>query len=256
MLIAMAARRSTSPTVVIFDGDDTLWNTERLYDLARQRAREQVAQSGLDGAEWERLERRLDVENVSKFGFSSERFPTSCVQAYEALCAATGKVLDVKLADRIRAAAQSVFVSDPALVPGVLETLQTLRARGIRLVLLTKGDRDVQRRRIERSGIAEAFDAIRVVSEKLPETFREILGSLGASPERSWTVGNSVRSDILPALDAGLRAVWIDAHVWEHERFAGDFTDDRVMTAPSIVDVPALIAGRQMESRNAGQERR
>ncbi|PYR76138.1 MAG: hypothetical protein DMF87_18855, partial [Acidobacteria bacterium] len=63
--------------MVVFDGDDTLWTTEPLYDEARQRARREVAAAGVDGAEWERLERATDVKNVTVMGFSVERFPTS-----------------------------------------------------------------------------------------------------------------------------------------------------------------------------------
>ena len=61
---------------IVFDGDDTLWNTERLYDAARAKARHVVEKAGLDGARWEELERRIDVENVAHLGFSTERFPT------------------------------------------------------------------------------------------------------------------------------------------------------------------------------------
>ena len=71
--------------MVIFDGDDTLWSTEPLYDDARAAAAEIVERAGLDAGEWERLERDIDVQNVQRFGLSSERFPTSCVEAYQTL---------------------------------------------------------------------------------------------------------------------------------------------------------------------------
>src|SRR3712207_5887306 len=73
--------------VVVFDGDDTLWRTEPLYDRARQDARFVVENEGLDGARWEELQRRLDVANVARFGLSAKRFPTSCREAYLAVCA-------------------------------------------------------------------------------------------------------------------------------------------------------------------------
>src|SRR5688572_27640363 len=121
---------SASPAAVVFDGDDTLWSTEPLFDRARQDARAAVVDSGLDRAECERVERRIDVENVRLLGFSIERFPTSCVQAYEAVAHASGIPVNPEVSDRIRSAARSVFSQDPPLVAGALETLQRLRRQG------------------------------------------------------------------------------------------------------------------------------
>jgi putative hydrolase of the HAD superfamily len=246
----MMSSSADRPTVVIFDGDDTLWSTEHLYDNARSLARQEVTDAGLDGAEWEGLERRLDVENVGRLGFSVERFPTSCVQAYDALCDMRGArpVGDVR--DRIRDAARTVFASDPPLTSGARETLSLLRSRSIRLALLTKGDHAVQQTRIEKSGIADAFDFIQVVAEKTPATFRKIVFELSGVPERAWSVGNSVTSDIAPAVEAGLHAIWIDAYVWEHERFAGDITDSRVVKAQTLEDVPEIIERARSEKRD------
>jgi putative hydrolase of the HAD superfamily len=235
------------PTAVVFDGDDTLWSTEPLYDRARQEARAEVVRAGLDGNEWERLERILDVENVSILGFSIERFPTSCVQAYETLARASKVAIDPEVTERIRLAASAVFGQDPPLVDGAREALLNLHARGAKLALLTKGDHQVQKRRVARSGIREMFDLIYIVGEKQPSAFRSIVAELKVAPKDAWSVGNSVRSDILPALEAGLRAVWIDAHVWEHERFEGDFAHDRVLVVHQISGVEEAIESVLLE---------
>ena len=235
------------PAAVVFDGDDTLWSTEPLYDRAREEARAEVVRSGLDGDEWERLERRIDVENVNAFGFGVERFPTSCVQAYEAIAQASNVPANPEVAERVRAAARTVFSLDPPLAVGAREMLQSLRARGAKLALLTKGDRDLQARRVERSGIADLFDVIRIVPEKPAAAFREIVAELKVEPKDAWSVGNSVRSDILPAVESGLRAIWIDAHVWEHERFEGMFANDRVLAVPNISGVVDAINAASSE---------
>ena len=232
-----------SPAAVVFDGDDTLWSTEPLYDAARQQARAEVVHAGLDGDEWERLERRIDVDNVRQFGFSTERFPTSCVQAYQAVARSGGIPVDPDVSERVRSAAQAVFKQDPSVVAGVRQVLLDLRARGAKLALLTKGDHDLQTRRVKRSGIADLFDVIRVVSEKPAAAFRDIVAELHVDLKGAWSVGNSIRSDILPAIEAGLRAVWIDAHVWEHERFDGSFTHERVLVVSSISAVTKAIEG-------------
>ena len=235
---------SAGPAAVVFDGDDTLWSTEPLYDRARDDARAEVVRAGLDGEAWDRLERQIDVENVRLLGFSVERFPTSCVQAYESVARAKGVPVDPEVRERVRTAARTVFSADPPLMDGAEETLRSLRARGVRLALLTKGDPDVQWRRVERSGIANFFDVIQIVPEKPPAAFLDVLAALHVEPRDAWSVGNSVRSDILPAIKAGLRAVWIDAHVWEHERFVGQFSHDQAVAVANLTDVADSIESR------------
>jgi putative hydrolase of the HAD superfamily len=239
---------------VVFDGDDTLWSTEPLYDRARQEARAEVVRSGLDGDAWEHLERRLDVENVSVLGFSVERFPTSCVQAYETLARVSNVAADPQVSERIRSAASAVFSQDPPLVDGARDALLHLRARGAKLALLTKGDPNVQRRRVNRSGIADMFDVTHIVGEKRSDAFRNIVAGLRVEPKDAWSVGNSVRSDIVPAIEAGLRAVWIDAHVWEHERFEGVFTHDQVLAVSDLSAAVAAIEAVLMEDSSRVQD--
>jgi putative hydrolase of the HAD superfamily len=226
---------------VVFDGDDTLWSTEQLYDDARSRARSVVSESGLDGTTWEEWERRIDVQNVDRLGYSIDRFPSSCVEAYELLCRSTKRAVDAEIASRVREAARSVFERDPSLVSGARETLMALRESGVRLALLTKGDVQLQSRRIERSGLRELFDVIQIVPDKSPAIIREVVAALGVDVGSAWMVGNSMRSDVLPAIDAGLRVVQIPAHVWEYERTCDHIADDRVITTSRLADIPPLI---------------
>lgn len=232
-----------SPAVVgiIFDGDDTLWRTEQLYDDARSGVRLIVHGSGLEGAVWEELERSIDVENVANLGYSVKRFPQSCVQAYEELCRRTARPPNKKMIENIRKTASSVFRQDPPLVPGARETLTLLRAKGARLALLTKGDRELQSRRIERSGLREFFDVIRIVPEKSPTVICEVVAALGVHRDCAWVVGNSIRSDVIPAIKAGLRVVQIPSHVWEYERAQDHLPTDGLITASHLADIPALI---------------
>jgi putative hydrolase of the HAD superfamily len=151
---------------VVFDGDDTLWITEPLYDEARSIARSLVEADGLDGSRWEILERRIDIENVEILGYSPLRFPRSCRQAYEVYQSANGGAVDQDLAKRIEGAASAVFERSAQLMPGANETLRALKRSGARLGLLTKGDPAVQRKRIAESRLAPLFDAISIVPRK------------------------------------------------------------------------------------------
>jgi putative hydrolase of the HAD superfamily len=228
-------------TAVIFDGDDTLWETEPLYDHARRTARAIVVDAGQDGAAWEALERRLDVENVDTMGYSPGRFPASCVQAYEWICGAQGATADPDVVRRIRQAAATVFDADAPVMPDAEATLAALRDRGVRLALLTKGDPHVQARRVERSGLRPFFDVVEIVADKSPQAIGRVIAALGAHPAASWMVGNSVRSDVMPALAAGARAIWIDSHVWEHERSHDHLLDGRAATAVRLSDILDMI---------------
>lgn len=108
-----------------------------------------------------------------------------------------------------------------ALHPGALPALEALRARGARLGLLTNGASRVQRRKIDRFGLAPLFDLIQVeeefgIGKPSPRAYRAALDALGAEPSRSWMVGDDIGMDIVPALALGLRTAWYnpDATAW------------------------------------------
>ena len=231
----------TVKSAVIFDGDDTLWLTESLYDDARREARAIVENAGFDGARWEILERDFDVSNVVTMGHSPERFPTSCLQALDALSADQGGGPSSSTRRDVLAAAEGVFTADAPLRAHALQTLRELTARGLKLALLTKGDRAVQEQRIERSGLAEFFDVIEIVDAKSSADVLRVARRLGVDPADVVSVGNSVRSDVLPSLDAGAQAVWIPAHVWEYEQAHDHLVPDDVPTISDLAEVLAFV---------------
>jgi putative hydrolase of the HAD superfamily len=95
---------------------------------------------------------------------------------------------------------------------------------------------------MERSGLRDLFDIVQIVPEKSPEIIRDLVAALGVDVGSAWMVGNSIRSDVLPAIDAGLRVVWISAHVWEYEQAYDQVATQGVVTASHLADIPALIA--------------
>ncbi|MBV9225157.1 MAG: HAD hydrolase-like protein [Acidobacteriaceae bacterium] len=241
----MSSAFSCRPVVgFIFDGDDTLWKTEQLYDMARTRARQIVKGAGLDGARWEEIERSTDIKNVRTFGFSTERFPTSCVQAYEQLCREVGCDAEARVAARVQRAAHTAFLRKAPLVTRARKTLERLRASGHKLALLTKGNAELQNKRIHASGLSDLFEVIAVVPEKNVEVIREVVARLKIRPEQACMVGNSLRSDILPAIEAGLQAVWIDAHVWEYERNSPSAAPAECAALSTLADIPKVVSTR------------
>jgi putative hydrolase of the HAD superfamily len=215
-----------------------------LYDRARSHAARIVAAAGLPANLWEETERKLDVANVARFGLSRLRFPASCVEAYRQVAASSGTAVSDTIERRIRTAAEWVFRATAPTVPGARSVLTAVR-RYYRTVLLTQGEPEVQRQRITTSGLVDLFDTVEIVDTKQPSVFAATLTAMAAEPSASWMVGNSVRSDINPAVASGMNAIWVDAHVWEHERNYQLVGSDAVHVAKALAAVPRIILESQ-----------
>ena len=233
--------------VIVFDGDDTLWETEPLYDRARSAAAMLVAADGLDPARFEELQREIDIRNVERMGLSAGRFPTSSVHAYEALVNEDGAVFSERLAAQVYSTSCGVFDSPASLLPHAAEVLAALRPTH-RLVLLTKGELEVQSKRVSDSGLVDSFDAVCIVDVKSPDAYGRVLGALAVDAGRSWSVGNSWPSDIEPAVSVGMQAIWIDAPVWGHERpqFGRALTNVRICVAQGLDAIPMIVLGSRL----------
>jgi putative hydrolase of the HAD superfamily len=204
----------TGRGLIVFDADDTLWSTEPLYDAARRACRSIVEAAGIDGQAWETLERTIDVKNVARFGLTQERFPTSC---QEALLEVGGSSVRPDTLEAVRRAAQLVFTQVAPLATGVPEVLEQLAVE-FRLILLTQGDFQVQERRLRDARLSPVFSGVIVTERKQIHSFRTVLHEDGRPASAAWSVGNSLPSDINPALQIGMNAIWIAAPVWEHEQ--------------------------------------
>ena len=226
--------------VTVFDGDDTLWFVEPLYDRARDAARAVVSACGFDPVVWEELERRIDVDNVARFGVSRERFPRSCVDAYQQVAAEAGFTPDPEVVDAVGVAAKQVFEWDAPLAEEVVNVVEQVKEHGP-VVLLTKGDPEVQQMRIARAQLNEVFDLVMIVPHKASAEFTTAVERVGGDLSQAWSIGNSIPSDINPALRIGMKAVWVDAHVWEHERREMIVEAGRMFVASFLRDVPAIL---------------
>jgi putative hydrolase of the HAD superfamily len=115
------------------------------------------------------------------------------------------------------------------LLPEVTEVLDELAERH-QLYLMTKGVQEEQQHKIDVSGLAGHFSAIDIVAAKDPQTYRELVARRGLDPERTWMIGNSPKSDIIAAREAGLRAVFVpNANTWAHEHAELDPADDGIL---------------------------
>jgi putative hydrolase of the HAD superfamily len=202
--------------LIAFDGDDTLWHNERSFRHGRDRFRAILIEAGfpLDEEVIEATVNEIEVRNLPFFGYGVSSFTLSLIEAAVVL---TGGELAARHIDAIVAVAKTMITSDVELFPAVKATLAAL-SRRYPLVLITKGDLLHQRSKLTRSGLASYFRYVEVVSHKTPDVYEAILERLDVRPARFLMVGNSLKSDILPVVKIGGRAVHIPAALtWSHE---------------------------------------
>lgn len=231
--------------MVVFDGDDTLWATEALYDRARGRIRKMLCLVGIDGVRWELVERRVDLDRVATQGFAWHRFPRSCMSALAEIAPNLPRPTRWALQWAIFIVAMKVFVESPTLMPGARAILRE-GARSCDLVLITKGEPWVQHRRIRQSGLQRYFERCVVVPDKTTETFLAAATRGSTDKRLHISVGNSLASDIAPALSAGFVGVHVAGDMWEHERRAANVGITEVVR---VVDLRgALTAIRRISA--------
>ena len=208
------ARFSPGQTLLI-DADDTLWENNIYFERA-------IAAfiSFLDHREYSPAEVRqtlnaVERETILAHGYGLTSFTRSLVECFQRLSA---EPMTDEKREMIRGFANAIAKQEIELLPEVKETLSDLASRH-RLILMTKGDHAEQADKVARSGLRPHFSAVEIVSEKDPTTYRTVVERYELKPHTTWMIGNSPKSDINPALDAGLHAVFLfhkDTWVLEH----------------------------------------
>lgn len=219
-----------------FDGDDTLWHNESLFSMTQERFRALLAHA----ADPDDLDRRLlDAEraNLKVYGYGIKGFVLSMIES--AISVTDGRVPARDLQSLIDFG-KAMLEHPVELLPDIADVVEALSHR-YRLILITKGDLFDQESKIARSGLAGRFDAVEIVSEKDPASYRRVLERHSVDPKRFVMVGNSVRSDILPVLAIGGHAVHIPyAITWAHEE--AEPPDEHYRRIDSVLDLPSLLA--------------
>lgn len=210
----MMPRFSKGQTLFI-DADDTLWENNVYFERAI------AAFIGfLDHKEYSPVEVRQTLNAVERdtiltHGYGLTSFTHALVTCYERL---SPTPVTEERRERIRGFAHAIAEQEIELLPGVEETLVELASRH-KLILMTKGDHAEQAGKLARSGLSELFSSVEIVAEKDPATYREVIARHNVAAGNAWMIGNSPKSDINPALAAGLHAVFLfhkDTWVLEH----------------------------------------
>lgn len=198
------SRLDATLTTIGFDADDTLWHNEQFYRLTEQHFTALLA----DYAEPESISQRLleaERRNLRIYGFGIKGFTLSMIET--AIEITDGRAPASVIA-AILDAGREMHDHPIETLPYVKETLEQL-AGPYRLVLITKGDLFDQERKLAQSGLGDLFDAVEIVSDKNASTYARIFARHGDGPGHSMMVGNSLKSDIVPAIEAGSWGVYV-----------------------------------------------
>jgi putative hydrolase of the HAD superfamily len=200
--------------VVGFDGDDTLWHSETHFDITQTAFRDLLRRHVPD-ADVDRRLAEMEMKNLSVYGYGVKSFTLSMLETAIELTEGRIPAADLEV---ILGWGKKMLLEPTKLLDGVESTLRDLSEK-YDLLLITKGDLFDQESKLARSGLGELFLGVEVVSEKDTDTYRGIFERRAILPTEFVMVGNSLRSDVVPVVGLGARAVHIPYQVtWHHEQ--------------------------------------
>jgi len=226
-----------SSQTLLIDADDTLWENNIYFERAIGRFISFLNHHEFSAEQVREVLNDVERECIVKHGYGLHSFAHALVDTFERLSI---EPATPELEAQIHSFADTIADHPVQLLPEVAETLQYLSQRH-HLILMTKGAIAEQTGKVERSGLKEYFAAIEIVAEKDPAAYADVVEKHDLEPDTTWMVGNSPKSDINPALAAGLHAIFVPhGNTWilEHEE---------VNQAPAKQKL--LIVGRFAELR-------
>ena len=233
--------------VIILDGDDTLWYTQELYDSAKNKFLEVINFPELK-EEIKELIDEIDTERVKILKFSKTRFMESLLITYAILCGKYNRKWEISVEEKIREIGLSVFVFPPQLYEDSISSLQML-SKHFTLILFTNGDREIQEKKIDSLGkdFKSFFKKIYISETKNEDEYMKIINDLKISPAECWVIGNSVKSDINPAIKLGLKAVLVARGGWKYEK--EEILSD-VISVNSLTEATKVIIKKETSEHN------
>ena len=226
-------------TTIGFDADDTLWENEQVFRLTQERFADLLA----DHVDADHLmERLLEAErrNVGHYGFGIKGFVLSMI---ETAVEVTGGRVPGTVVGRLLDEGREMLRHPVDLLPGAEEAVRVLSASH-RIVLITKGDLLDQERKLAASGLGDLFDAVEIVSDKTAATYARAFAAHGDGAERALMVGNSMKSDVVAAIEAGAWGVHCPSAIeWALEAAPAPEEASRFRRIAALSDLPELVAG-------------
>jgi putative hydrolase of the HAD superfamily len=224
-------------TTIGFDADDTLWQNEQFFQMTQERFVALLA----DYAEREHLSERLlaaERRNLGRYGFGIKGFVLSMI---ETAVEVTDEQVPAGVIRQIVEAGHEMLNHPIELLPHVQDVITAL-APGFTLVLITKGDLLDQERKLAQSGLGEMFDAVEIVSDKTPATYAQAFARHGTGAGEAMMVGNSLKSDVIPAIDSGAWGVYVPHDLtWVIKHATPPATAERYRALDNLGVLPQLI---------------
>ena len=204
--------------VVAFDGDDTLWHNETHFNFTQAALRD-LLRGHVPNADVDVRLFETEMANLSLYGYGIKSFTLSMIETAIEITDGTIPASDLRV---ILDWGKRMLREPTELLEGVRETLLDV-SRNHELLLITKGDLFDQESKLARSGLAERFGGVEILSDKNVDSYRRVLSRRGIDAGEFVMVGNSLRSDVVPVVELGARAVHIPYHVtWQHEQVDED----------------------------------
>lgn len=224
---------------LLIDADDTLWENNIYFMEVTERFLDEMERLGVEREAARVHLSETERRNIPLHGYGSAAFAHSLGEAFQALAPPDDSIT----AEGLVALARAIHERDEMeILPGVAQALRHL-SQTAQLILVTKGREEEQAPKIDRSGLAGYFSAVEIVPEKSAATYSDIVTRHGLDPSRTWMVGNSPRSDINPALHAGLNAVLVPhPQTWELELEDVEPSHERLVIADTFGDLVAIFA--------------
>jgi len=224
---------------IAFDADDTLWENETLFRTAEDRFCA-LMRPFLPEEDCQKALFSVEMKNLPLYGYGIKPFGLSLIEA--AISLSQGRASNALIQD-ILAIVKDMLSAENPLLPNVFEVLTHL-SQNYRLVVATKGDLLDQERKLERSGLAQFFHHIEVMSDKKPDNYRKLVRHLDLKPDEFLMVGNSVNSDVLPVLEIGAHSIHIPFHTtWAHEVGEEPLEHPNYKKLDSMRDLMVLFGG-------------
>ncbi|GGE50141.1 HAD family hydrolase [Actibacterium pelagium] len=229
-------------TAIGFDADDTLWQNEQFFRLTQERFAELLS----DFTDPDHLhERLLEAErrNVGHYGFGIKGFVLSMI---ETAIEVTDEKVPARVIHELMEAGKEMLAHPIHLLPGAEDTVRQL-AESHRILLITKGDLLDQERKLAQSGLGDHFDGVEIVSHKTSDQYIRIFDYHGDGATSAMMVGNSMKSDVVPALEAGAWGVYVPHDLtWELEHAPKPDKHPRFRDLETLSALPDLL--QQIES--------
>jgi len=223
--------------VIAFDADDTLWVNETYFREAEHAFAKLLSKYETENKIDQELF-KIEMDNLALYGYGVKGFVLSMLESALLL---SNNQIDLEAISQIITIGKEMLNKPVELLEGVVQVLEKVQSK-YKIVLATKGDLLDQERKLEKSGLTKYFHHIEVLSEKKSENYIKMLSNLEINPSEFLMVGNSLKSDILPLIEIGAKAIHVPFHTtWAHEMVADTNQEKKYETVQKLTDILEIL---------------